>query len=82
MSLPKDIDDREYQKFVEVGTGQVAVRTLATGFGILNYDYIELGYTGGSLTSVIYKIGGSGGTTVGTLTLNYTSGNLTSVVKT
>lgn len=46
------------------------------------YDYIALSYTGSDLTSVVYKNGGSGGTTVSTLTLAYTSSVLQSVTKT
>lgn len=46
------------------------------------YDYIELGYTGSNLTSVTYKTGGSGGTTVATLTLVYTGSQLDSITKT
>lgn len=46
------------------------------------YDYISLGYTGDNLTTVVYKIGGSGGTTVATLTLAYSGAILTSVTKT
>lgn len=46
------------------------------------YDYIEMAYTGSNLTTVVYKNGGSGGTTVATLTLGYDgSNNLTSVTK-
>lgn len=46
------------------------------------YDYIELGYTGDDVTTVIYKQGGSGGTTVATLALAYSSpGVLSSVVR-
>lgn len=46
------------------------------------YDYISLSYTGANLTGVVYKLGGSGGTTVSTLTLGYDgSDNLTSVTK-
>lgn len=45
------------------------------------YDYIALSYTGSDLTSVVYKTGGSGGTTVATLTLAYTSSVLDSVTK-
>lgn len=45
------------------------------------YDYISMSYTDGDLTGVIFKTGGSGGTTVSTLTLAYTDGNLTSVTK-
>lgn len=47
-----------------------------------NYDYISLGYTGSNLTSVIYKTGGAGGTTVATLTLGYSGSVLTSVTRT
>jgi len=54
----------------------------ASSFGIGTYDYISLVYTGANLTSVIYKVGGSGGTTIATLTLAYTGSNLTSVTKT
>ena len=46
------------------------------------YDYISLGYTGSNLTSVIYKTGGSGGTTVATLTLAYTGSQLDTVTRT
>lgn len=45
------------------------------------YDYMSLGYTGSNLTSVVYKTGGSGGTTVATLTLGYSGSTLTSVTK-
>jgi len=52
------------------------------GFNIPPYDYISLWYTGANLTTVIYKLGGSGGATVATLTLWYDgSNNLTSVTK-
>jgi len=51
------------------------------GFSIPAYDYISLGYGGGNLTSVVYKLGGSGGTTVATLTLGYTGSDLTSVTR-
>jgi hypothetical protein len=47
------------------------------------YDYINCSYTSGNLTGVVYKSGGSGGTTVSTLTLTYdVNNNLTSVTKT
>ena len=45
------------------------------------YDYLSLSYTGDNLTGVVYKTGGSGGTTVATLTLAYSGSNLTSVTK-
>lgn len=62
--------------------------TMIAGLQALNslapsiYDYIGLGYTGDNLTSVLYKLGGSGGTLVSTLTLAYSSSILQSVTKT
>jgi hypothetical protein len=55
---------------------------VVTGLEIPEHDYIALSYTGSNLTGVVYKTGGSGGTTVATLTLAYDgSNNLTSVTK-
>jgi hypothetical protein len=52
------------------------------GFSLPAYDYISCSYTGSNLTGVVYKSGGSSGTTVATLTLAYDgSSNLTSVTK-
>jgi hypothetical protein len=52
------------------------------GLSIPEHDYIDLSYTGTNLTGVVYKTGGSGGTTVATLTLAYDgSDNLISVTK-
>jgi hypothetical protein len=52
------------------------------GFSLPAYDYISCSYTGSNLTGVVYKFGGSSGTTVTTLTLGYDgSNNLTSVTK-
>jgi hypothetical protein len=46
------------------------------------HDYISMTYTGSNLTGVVYKDGGSGGTTVATLVLAYDgSSNLISVTK-
>lgn len=45
------------------------------------YDFIDLNYTSGNLTEVIFKTGGSGGTTVATLTLAYSSGVLNTVTR-
>ncbi len=51
------------------------------GLEIPAHDYIALSYTGDNLTGVVYKDGGSGGTTVATLTLAYSGSQLTSVTK-
>lgn len=39
------------------------------------FDYIALSPTGTNPTTVVYKVGGSGGTTVATLTLTYDGNN-------
>ena len=46
------------------------------------YDYIILGYTGFNMTSVVYKTGGSGGTTVATITLTYSGAQILTITKT
>lgn len=52
------------------------------GWDIPVHDYRAFNYTSGNLTSIVYKSGGAGGTTVATLTLAYDgSGNLTSITK-
>ena len=60
------------------------ITQLTTISGKLNtipadYDYISYGYTGSDITTIVYKTGGGGGSTVMTKTLAYDgSGNLTS----
>lgn len=68
---------------VTLATDGPGVANLASiaGLSIPAHDYIALSYTGTNLTGVVYKTGGSGGTTVGTLTLAYSGSNLTSVTK-
>jgi len=51
------------------------------GMAIPANDYMALSYTGSNLTSIVYKTGGSSGTTVATLTLAYSGSNLISVTK-
>ncbi len=56
--------------------------TKVPGFSLPSYDYISCSYAGSNLTGVVYKSGGSSGSTVATLTLTYDgSNNLTSVTK-
>lgn len=55
---------------------------IATGLEIPSHDYIGMTYTGSNLTGVTYKIGGSSGTIVATLTLGYDGNdNLISVTR-
>ena len=72
----------EYVITVPPKQSNVDVKTLPSSFNISGYDYISLGYTGSNLTSVVYKTGGSGGTTVATLTLAYSGSDLISVTRT
>ena len=52
------------------------------GLSIPEHDYIDMTYSGTTLTGVVYKSGGSGGTVVATLALAYDgSNNLISVTK-
>jgi hypothetical protein len=59
----------------------VFVQQNIPGLDIPSHDYVGLTYTGDDLTSVVYKDGGSGGTTVATLTLAYSGGKLQSVTR-
>lgn len=52
-----------------------------SGLSIPEHDYVGLTYTGDNLTGVVYKTGGSAGTTVATLTLAYSGSILTSITK-
>lgn len=71
------------------GTTWYPLKTDASGRSIVlsglvpaAYDYIALSYTGDNLTGVVYKINGSGGSTVGTLVLAYTGAVLQTITKT
>ena len=41
------------------------------GMSIPIHDFIDVTYTGTNPTTVVYKTGGTGGTTVATLTITY-----------
>lgn len=53
----------------------VSVRNLP-GFGIPEFDFAAVSYVGSTnnIANVVYKKGGSGGTTVATLTFTYVGG--------
>lgn len=74
--------DNESYKFGGTGPDNIFVKTSKLNSLVTEpYDYISLGYTGTNLTTVTYKINGSSGTTVATLTLAYTGSVLDSVTK-
>ena len=70
-------------KIIDNGDGTYSIAVSAFNSLVpASYDYISLTYTGDNLTGVVYKTGGSGGTTIATLTLAYSGSTLTSVTKT
>lgn len=77
-----------YSTSAKQDTGNTSLASAVTNLQTLNslvptvYDYISLSYTGSNLTTVVFKLGGSGGTTVSTLTFAYSGSTLTSVTKT
>jgi hypothetical protein len=82
LNVTQALDTAEkFVKLIDQGDGTYAIQT-ASGLGVPTHDYIGLTYTGSNLTSVVFKTGGSGGTTVATLTLAYTGSTLDSVTKT
>ena len=65
--------------------GTFSVKQITDGLGIPKYDYIALTYVSagngtGEIETVTYKTGGSGGITVGALTLGYDASNRLSTV--
>ena len=74
----RKINGNTYQETAVVAADPLPV---VAGLEIPAHDYIFLSYTGANLTGVVYKDGGSGGTTVATLVLEYDGSNLTSVTK-
>ena len=98
MSFDKKYTQNAVEVLVEnvAETGLVRQKPIATeaqldkliGFEIPAYDYIALTYVAagngvGEIETVVYKTGGSGGTTVATLTLAYNAANeISSITKT
>jgi len=77
-----EIKDATSDTRAEVTTKGLAVfDETANSLAPAVYDYIALTYTGDNLTGVVFKIGGSGGTTVSTLTLAYTGSVLDSITQ-
>jgi hypothetical protein len=61
--------------------GQLAVN-VGNSLAPSNYDYVALSYDGsGNLTSSVYKIGGSAGTTTATISFEYSGSDLVSISK-
>lgn len=71
---------------VEVVSGSEGLIQVTTdGFALPKYDYVGVAYPLTTQEVYTFKTGGSGGTTVATITLNYTDStknNLSSAVRT
>jgi hypothetical protein len=75
----RKINGNTYSEFAVVAGDPLPI---SQGLLVPPHDYISLSYSAGNLAGVVYKTGGSGGTTVATLTLTYDgSGNLLTVTK-
>lgn len=86
---PLRVDVDENLKVTVAGSGGVTIGTVNQGapgaspWPVLAintlipvaYDYVALSPTGTNPTTIVYKTGGSGGTTVATLTLTYDGNN-------
>lgn len=70
-----DIFDRTHPLRVDTDEN---LKTVVENFPVLipaQFDYVALSPTGTNPTTIVYKTGGAGGTTVATLTLTYDGNN-------
>ena len=90
MALTPSQRDREYNNFADNGDGTTSRYMKVTGglgtiLAGITYDYILATYPTASSEQFVFKVGGSGGTTVATVVVQYTSAskaNISSVTKT
>ena len=79
---PIPVGDQEQRTFENSLDAKRVIDIAANSLIPGSFDYVELAYSGSSLTGASFKSGGSSGTVVSTLLLAYdTSSNLTSVQK-
>jgi Tfp pilus assembly protein PilW len=68
---------------INPSTGRVLVDSIASGGGTglvpFSYDYIAYTNTSSTVDTYVYKTGGSGGTTVATITITYTDTTKTQI---
>jgi hypothetical protein len=65
-------------KVLDVGGGGGVLVTRSDAFSLPVYDYFEITYFGATnnIATIVYKTGGSGGSTVATLTFTYVGGGV------
>lgn len=78
MALPQSQRDREYNNFSDNGDGTTSryvnvVGGLGSLLSGLVYDYLSASYPNSTTEVYTYKVGGSVGTTVATITVTYTN---------
>ena len=77
----QDIPTRTIESVASAGK---QIQVITSGFCLPDYDYIGVTYPIATQEVYIYKTGGSGGTTLATLTVDYTDAtkeNISSVTK-
>ena len=79
--MPNVWDNNALYTHYKVSTVSGQPLDVVNGLSIPEHDYIGMTYSGTTLTGVVYKEGGSGGTTVASLSLTYSGSNLIEVVK-
>ena len=73
MVLPQDYNLAQSEALERNSLGSRYNVTNMNSLVTEKFDYISTTYTDGLLTTVVYKSGGSSGTTVATLTITYTA---------
>lgn len=85
MALSPALNTREFDKFAEVNS-ETAVRvSLANAIVSEKYDFVSFAYPDSVTEAITFKFGGSGGTTVATVTIVYTDSskeNISTVTRT
>jgi hypothetical protein len=74
MAISAEIRDREFDKFVDIASKPVVRVTDVAGNSMVPsvWDYLKVTYPLGTTEVYTFKTGGSGGTTVSTVTVVYT----------
>jgi len=82
-NFPTTTEVSNFPSSVEISNDVGNPIPITSGLSVPPNDYISLTYTGGNVSSVVYKLGGAAGTTVATLSLTYDGGgNLLTVTRT
>lgn len=81
MTLPNAINDREYQKFVDVAPGETAVRVILASLAPSSYDRIDATYPSSTEEVYTYSLSGVPQGSIAITYVNSSKKDLLSVVK-